>query len=120
MFAFFNNLLGSHYTPFEKATKIIELLNEGMSVRAVSRVMDVTQGTIPQLATDSSRKRPSDLHDLLTVHEVARQFEFNSLRRAVLQKCGSEGESCTQSQHIAGYGAFPYLPQMPEQFGPEA
>ena len=40
------NLLGNHYVPFDKASRIIELLNEGMSVRAVSRVMDVTQGTI--------------------------------------------------------------------------
>lgn len=51
--------LGRHYTPFDKATKIIELLNEGMSVRAVSRVMDVTQGTILGLlltAADNARR----------------------------------------------------------------
>jgi transposase-like protein len=49
--------LGRHYTPFDKAAKIVDLLNEGMSVRAVSRVMDVTQGTILSLlltAADNS------------------------------------------------------------------
>lgn len=46
--------LGNQYTPFDKAAKIIELLNEGMSVRAVSRVMDVTQGTILALLKTAS------------------------------------------------------------------
>jgi transposase-like protein/IS1 family transposase len=56
--------LGNHYTPFGKAAKIIELLNEGMSVRAVSRVMDVTQGTILSLLLTASEnaRRAHDQH----------------------------------------------------------
>jgi len=46
--------LGNHYTPLDRAAKIIELLNEGMSVRAVSRIMDVTQGTILNLLLTAS------------------------------------------------------------------
>jgi transposase len=47
--------LGGHYTPIERASKIIELLNEGMSVRAVSCVMDVTQGTILALLRTAAK-----------------------------------------------------------------
>jgi len=54
--------LGNHYTPIEKGAKIIELLNEGMSVRAVSRVMDVTQGTILSLLRTAA-EHASQKHD---------------------------------------------------------
>ena len=41
--------LGRHYTDTEKATQIVTLLMEGMSVRAVSRITGAHQGTILSL-----------------------------------------------------------------------
>ena len=41
--------LGRHYISTEKATQIVTLLLEGMSVRAVSRVTGTHQGTILSL-----------------------------------------------------------------------
>jgi IS1 family transposase len=45
-----------------RCAKIIELLNQGMSVRAVSRVMDVTQGTILSLLLTAA-DHASQKHD---------------------------------------------------------
>ena len=56
-------LLGRHYISTEKAAQIVELLLEGMSVRAASRITDAHQGTILSL--------------LLTVGRMARNL-FNA------------------------------------------
>jgi transposase-like protein/IS1 family transposase len=56
--------LPHHYTSFPKVAKIVELLNEGMSIRAVSRVTDVTQGTILALLLTAAgnARRVHDRH----------------------------------------------------------
>src|SRR5260370_29151702 len=41
--------LGRHYTDSDKAAQIVNLLLEGMSVRAVSRITGAHQGTILSL-----------------------------------------------------------------------
>jgi len=41
--------LGRHYTPIETVAKILQLLTEGMSIRATSRVTDVDPNTILSL-----------------------------------------------------------------------
>jgi transposase-like protein len=54
--------LGRHYTDAVTATQIVTLLMEGMSVRAVSRITGVHQGTILSLLLTvgkNSRKYPS-------------------------------------------------------------
>ena len=43
------NPFGTHYTEISKATQIITLLLEGMSVRSVSRITGTHQGTILSL-----------------------------------------------------------------------
>lgn len=48
--------LGRHYISTEKAAQIIELLMEGMSVRSVSRVTGVHQGTILSLLLTVGKK----------------------------------------------------------------
>jgi transposase-like protein len=41
--------LGAHYTDPETAAKVLSLMLEGMSVRAISRVTGLHKGTIPAL-----------------------------------------------------------------------
>ena len=48
--------LGRHYISTEKATEIITLLLEGMSVRAVSRVTGTHQGTLLSLLLTVGKK----------------------------------------------------------------
>ena len=48
--------LGRHYISTEKAAQIVELLLEGMSVRSVSRVTGVHQGTILSLLLTVGKK----------------------------------------------------------------
>ncbi len=65
--------LGRHYIDTEKAMQIMTLLVEGMSVRAVSRITGVHQGTILSLLLTIGQKYRS-LFD-----NKVRKFAANSL-----------------------------------------
>lgn len=45
--------LGSHYTDIDRAAKVLSLMLEGMSIRAISRITDMDKNTIMSLMVDA-------------------------------------------------------------------
>jgi transposase-like protein/IS1 family transposase len=90
--------LGRHYTSTEQAAQIVTLLMEGMSVRAISRITGVHQGTILSL--------------LLTVGEKSRNL-FDKQIRAIHPRFVQADELWTFVHTKEGH----LLPGSPAEWG---
>ncbi|WP_158767784.1 IS1 family transposase [Terricaulis silvestris] len=64
--------------PLAKRVQILNLLNEGMSMRAISRVADVSINTVSKLLVDAG-ETCLDLHDQLVTHVQAKNLQADEI-----------------------------------------
>lgn len=64
--------------PLQKRVQILNLLNEGMSLRAISRTVDVSINTVSKLLVDAG-ETCLDLHDQLVTHVEAKVVQVDEI-----------------------------------------
>lgn len=64
--------------PLAKRVQILNLLNEGMSLRAISRIVDVSINTVSKLLVDAG-ETCLDLHDQLVTHVQAKNVQADEI-----------------------------------------
>jgi IS1 family transposase len=64
--------------PLAKRVQILNLLNEGMSMRAISRTVDVSINTVSKLLVDAG-ETCLDLHDQLVTHVQAKNVQCDEI-----------------------------------------
>jgi IS1 family transposase len=69
---------GMNILPLAKRVQILNLLNEGMSMRAISRVADVSINTVSKLLVDAG-ETCLDLHDQLVTHVQAKNVQCDEI-----------------------------------------
>jgi hypothetical protein len=48
--------LGSHYTDLDRATKVLALMLEGMSIRAIARTLEIDKNTVMSLMVSAGER----------------------------------------------------------------
>ena len=75
----------ANYLPIDKKILVLSLLTEGQSIRATSRIANVSQPTILKLLIDAGDKA-RDLHDSLMVNVASKRIQVDEVWSFVSKK----------------------------------